>query len=229
MSSSPVTSSSSLLSIDRGRSVRKATAEIVIMLVLVWYIFFNMDFSVVNGLPPLLSILCKRLTAVFRDVCRLGVVWLHICIAAVVHNEDASLWLIIHIMQPFVICCHSFGLYVQSDGVRKPLERLLRWTCQPVSRLQPLPHICACWDVVINRHVMLKHLPVKMTMREIEWSNIICIFTRPMYTLPGHDVRVFAPRNVQESNVDSNDNSSNHLVYVNTFKCCSVPSNIWLA
>ena len=43
-------------------------AEIVIMLVFLWYIFFNVAFSFVNGLPALLSILCKGLLVVYGDV-----------------------------------------------------------------------------------------------------------------------------------------------------------------
>ena len=56
---------------DRDRSIRKAMAEIVIMLVFLWYLFFNAAFSFVNGLPPLLSILCKSLPVVHGDVCSL--------------------------------------------------------------------------------------------------------------------------------------------------------------
>ena len=50
---------------DGGRSIRKAMAEIVIMLVFVRYIFFNMALTFVNGLSPLLSILCKSLPVVY--------------------------------------------------------------------------------------------------------------------------------------------------------------------
>ena len=59
---------------DRGRSIRKAMAEIVIMLVFLLYLFFNVVSTFVNGLPPLLSILCKGLPVVYGDVafrCRL--------------------------------------------------------------------------------------------------------------------------------------------------------------
>ena len=48
-------------------------AEIVVMLVFLWYLFFNMAFSFVNYLLPLLSILCKSLPVVYGDVCSLYV------------------------------------------------------------------------------------------------------------------------------------------------------------
>ena len=56
---------------DRDRSIRKAMAEIVIVLVFLLYLFFNVAFSFVNGLPPLLSILCKGLSVVYGDACSL--------------------------------------------------------------------------------------------------------------------------------------------------------------
>ena len=49
---------------DSSRSIRKSMAEIVIMLVF-FYVFFNMALSFVNSLPPLLSILCKSLPGVY--------------------------------------------------------------------------------------------------------------------------------------------------------------------
>ena len=46
----------------------KVMAEIVIVLVFLLYIFFNVAFSCVYGLPPLLSIFCKGLPVVYGDV-----------------------------------------------------------------------------------------------------------------------------------------------------------------
>ena len=56
---------------DRGRSIRKAMAEIVIVLVFLLSLFFNVAFSCVYGLPPLLSILCNGLPVVYGEVCSL--------------------------------------------------------------------------------------------------------------------------------------------------------------
>ena len=60
---------------------------------------------VLNDLPPLFSILCKSLPGVYTDVCSLHMSssWLHLCITAIVHHEDVSLWLIPHRIQPFVV------------------------------------------------------------------------------------------------------------------------------
>ena len=41
--------------------------EIVIVLVFLLYLFFNVAFSCVYGLPPLLSIFCKGLPVVYGD------------------------------------------------------------------------------------------------------------------------------------------------------------------
>ena len=60
--------------------------EIVIVLVFLLYLFFNVASSIVNGLPPLLLILCEGLPVVYGDVCSLEVSFVYIFVSQPLSN-----------------------------------------------------------------------------------------------------------------------------------------------